>query len=75
MPLINVKLMEGVFSSQQKMEISRRLTDAIVSVQGESMRPYTLIMIEEIKSGNWAAGGKSYTLADVQAALTNATDT
>ena len=38
MPLINVKLIEGVFSSEQKAQIVERLTDAMVSVEGENMR-------------------------------------
>jgi 4-oxalocrotonate tautomerase len=69
MPLINVKIMEGIFSSRQKVEIAQKLTDAMVSIHGESMRPHTLLVIEEIKSGDWAAGGKCYTTADVKAVL------
>ena len=72
MPLINVKIMEGVFSSSQKVEIVQKLTDAMVAIQGESIRPHTLLMIDEIKSGDWAAGGKTYSTADVKAVLANA---
>ena len=39
MPLINVKLIEGVFSPEQKEAIAHALTDAMVSVEGENMRP------------------------------------
>ena len=35
MPLINVKLIEDVFTSDQKREIVERLTDAMVSIEGE----------------------------------------
>ncbi len=38
MPLINVKVIEGVFTPEQKGEIVERLTDAMVSVEGENMR-------------------------------------
>ena len=38
MPLINVKLIEGVFSEPQKKQIAAKLTDAMVSVEGENMR-------------------------------------
>lgn len=38
MPLINVKLIEGVFTPEQKTQIAERLTDAMVSVEGENMR-------------------------------------
>jgi 4-oxalocrotonate tautomerase len=67
MPLINVKLIEGVFSDSRKREIAAKLTDAMVSIEGESMRPVTWVVIEEVRSGDWAIGGKSLTTEDVQA--------
>jgi 4-oxalocrotonate tautomerase len=67
MPLVQVKVIEGVFKDAQKREIVRKLTDAMVSVEGENMRPVTLVIIEEIKSGDWAFGGKAFSTADVQA--------
>ena len=67
MPLINVKLIERVFSDAQKREIAEKLTDAMVSVEGESMRPVTWVVIEEVRSGAWAIGGKSLTSEDVHA--------
>ncbi len=36
MPLINVKLIEGVFDAAQKQEIVRKLTDAMVSIEDET---------------------------------------
>lgn len=41
MPFINVKVIEGVFSREQKQEIVRKLTDTMVSIEGENMRPVT----------------------------------
>jgi 4-oxalocrotonate tautomerase len=67
MPLINVKLIEGVFSSDQKREIIERLTDAMVSVEGENMRQVTWCVVEEVKSGEWGIGGNALTTADVHA--------
>ena len=67
MPLINVKLIEGVFSEPQKKQIAAKLTDAMVSVEGENMRVVTWVVIEEVKSGDWAIGGKVLTVADVKA--------
>ena len=45
----------------------RKLTDAMVSVEGESMRPVTWVLVEEVRSGDWGIGGKRLTTADVQA--------
>ena len=67
MPLINVKMLEGVFTPTQKQEMIRKLTDAMVSIEGENARPVTWVVLEEVKSGDWAIGGKSFTTADVKA--------
>ena len=67
MPLIEVKLIEGVFSQQQKREMITRLTDAMVSVEGENMRSVTFVLLEEVKSGDWGIGGKPLSTADVKA--------
>jgi len=66
MPLIQVKVIEGVFTEAQKREIVHRFTDAMVSIEGENMRSVTLVIVEEVKSGNWGIGGKSLTTADVK---------
>ena len=67
MPLINVKVIEGVFSDSQKQEIVKKLTDAMVSIEGENMRQVTLVVIDEVKSGNWAIGGTPITTEYVKA--------
>jgi 4-oxalocrotonate tautomerase len=67
MPLINVKFIEGVFSPEQKTEIVERLTDAIVSVEGEAMRGVTWCVLEEVRSGDWGIGGKCLTTDAVHA--------
>ena len=67
MPFINIKLIEGVFSSEQKAQIIRKLTDTMVEIEGEAMRSVTWTVIEEVKSGDWAIAGKPLTTADVKA--------
>jgi 4-oxalocrotonate tautomerase len=67
MPLLNVKLIEGVFTQKQKQEMVRKLTDTMVSIEGENMRPVTWVVIEEVKSGEWGVGGNMLTTADVHA--------
>jgi 4-oxalocrotonate tautomerase len=57
MPLIQVKLIENVFTTERKKEIIRKLSDAMVSIEGEYMRPVTSVIIEEIKSGERGIGG------------------
>jgi 4-oxalocrotonate tautomerase len=66
-PFINVKVIEGVFNDDQKSQIAERLTDAMVSVEGENMRGVTWCVIEEVKSGDWAIGGQCLTTEAVHA--------
>ena len=67
MTLIQVKVVEGVFTSPQKQEIVARLTDAMVEIGGESMRRATWCVLEEVASGEWGAGGQTLTTDDVRA--------
>jgi len=67
MPFINVKLIDGVFSPAQKKQIAQKLTDTMVSIEGEAMRSVTWCVIEEVKSGDWAIGGQTLTTQDVHA--------
>lgn len=67
MPLINVKVIEGVFSASQRREIVQKLTDAMVSIEGENMRGVTWCVLEEVHSGDWAIGGHALTTQDVRA--------
>ena len=66
MPFINVKLIEGVFDASQKREIVEQLTEAMVAIEGENMRPVTWCVIEEVRSGDWGIGGNPLTTADVK---------
>ena len=67
MPLVNVKVIEGVFSDSQKREMVKKLTDAMVSIEGENMRQVTWVMIEEVKSGDFGIGGTPLTTEAVKA--------
>jgi len=67
MPLVNVKIIEGVFSEAQKKEMIQKLTDTMVSIEGENMRGVTWVVVEEVKSGDWGIGGKALTTEDVKA--------
>jgi 4-oxalocrotonate tautomerase len=67
MPFVNVKVIEGVFSSEQKQDMVRQLTDTMVKIEGENMRPVTWVVIEEVKSGDWGIAGNPLSSADVKA--------
>ncbi len=67
MPFVNVKVIEGVFTTGQKQDMVRRLTDTMVEIEGENMRPVTWVIVEEVKSGDWGIAGNSLSTADVKA--------
>ena len=68
MPLVQVKVIEGVFSDSQKKAMIEKVTDAMVSIEGENMRQVTWVTIEDVKSGEWGIGGKALTTEAVQSA-------
>ena len=67
MPLVQVRVIKDVFSKEQKRQIIEKLTDAIVSIEGETMRDVTWVKVTEVSSGDWGIGGKALTTADVHA--------
>ena len=67
MPLIQVRVIKDAFSKEQKGQIISKLTDAMVSIEGENLRGVTWCVVEEVEGGDWGIGGKALTAGDVQA--------
>ena len=67
MPLVEVKVIQGVFNSEEKREMIHRITEAMVDIEGENLRQATTVIVEEVLSGDWGIGGNALTTADVQA--------
>jgi 4-oxalocrotonate tautomerase len=65
MPFVSIKIVEGVYNEEQKKEMIQKVTDAMVSIEGEKMRRSTWVLVEEVKSGDWGIGGKGMTTEDV----------
>ncbi len=55
------------FTPAQKKELIAKVTQAMVEVEGENLRPVTWVRISEFEGGDWAVGGKALRAADVQA--------
>ena len=72
MTLITVKLVEGVYDDAQKAEMIEKLTETIVEIEGENMRPVTWVVIDEVKSGGWGIGGQSVTTEAAYAVMAGA---
>ncbi len=67
MPLVTVEVIKDVFTPAQKKDIISKVTDAMVGVEGEALRPVTWVRIVEIEQGDWGIGGQALTAADVKA--------
>ena len=67
MPLIEVKVIENVFTPAQKNQMVKKLTDAMVEIEGENLRSVTTVIVEEVRSGDWAMGGKPLSSNEVKA--------
>lgn len=67
MPFIEVNVIKDVFTPEQKREIITSLTDAMVRIEGENMRPVTWCVVREVASGDWGIAGNALTTADVKA--------
>jgi len=44
-----------------------KVTEAMIEVEGETMRPVTWVRINEVAQGDWAIGGQMLKAADVHA--------
>ena len=73
MPIVDIHLIEGVFDKDQKQEMIRKVTDAMVEIEGEALRGATWVRLYEVASGEWGMGGKGVTTADVKAMQTRRT--
>jgi len=67
MPMVDIQLISGVFTPEQKKEMIRKVTDTMVDIEGEAMRGVTWVRIQEYASGEWGIGGKGMTADDVKA--------
>lgn len=59
MPLVTISVIEHVFTNEQKQEMIEKVTDAMVSIEGEAMRGITWVLIEEVNENNRGIGGQS----------------
>ncbi len=67
MALVDIHVLEGVFDKSERQAMIRKLTDAMVEIEGEAMRSVTWVRVHEVASGEWAIGGNALTSVDVKA--------
>jgi 4-oxalocrotonate tautomerase len=67
MPLVTIDVIKDVFTPDQKRDLIEKVTEAMVSVEGEALRGVTWVRVQEIQQGDWGIGGQTLTAADVKA--------
>lgn len=60
MPYVNVKITREGATPEQKAEVIRRMTQALVDVLGKNPET-TIVVIEEVDTDNWGIGARTVT--------------
>ena len=61
MPFVNIKLVEGVFTTEQKHEMAAAISDVMVRFEGsEAFREVVWVLIEELHPDGWHIGGRPF---------------
>ena len=53
MPFIEIKVIEGAFTHEEKRQMVERVSEAVIAVEGEPLRPFTHTVITETPR-SWA---------------------
>jgi 4-oxalocrotonate tautomerase family enzyme len=57
MPFVNVKLVDGVFTPEEKHAMAKAITDVMVKFEGsEAFREVVWVLIEELHTDGWHIG-------------------
>ncbi len=66
MPFANYKMPQGTLTAVQKEEIIHKTTDLFASYFGDGVRPFTMVLVEEVADGGWGRADEVLTLAKMQ---------
>ena len=66
MPFANYKFPQGMLSAEQKEEIIHKTTDLFASYFGEAVRPYTMVLVDEVVDGGFGRADETFTLAKLE---------
>jgi 4-oxalocrotonate tautomerase len=69
MPLVDIGIIKNVCTPAEKRKLIERITETIVELEGEALRPVTWVRIYEIEEGDWAIGGTPLMAADIRAKI------
>ena len=67
MPYANFKFPQGTLNARQKEEIIHKTTNLFAEYFGEGVRPYTMVLVDEVVDGGWGRADETLTLEKMQA--------
>jgi 4-oxalocrotonate tautomerase len=68
MPFANFKVPQGTLNAAQKEEIIHKTTDLFAHYFGEGVRPYTMVLVDEVVDGGWGRADETFTIAKMRQA-------
>lgn len=67
MPLVDIQVIDGVFSEDEKQEMISKVTETMVAIEGEQLRGVTWVRVIDVPGGQWGIGGTALSATDVKA--------
>jgi 4-oxalocrotonate tautomerase len=58
MPLVNIKVIENVFTPEEKAALLNGVIDALADLDGDGLRSYTVVVLEEVRTDSYAVSGR-----------------
>ena len=57
MPLVTIEVLKDAWTADQRHNFIEQVTEAMVEVAGEPLRPVIWVKLAEVDQGQWAVGG------------------
>jgi len=57
MPFVEVKSIRGVFSSEEKTQVIKDITNVFAKMKSDQFAEGTWVVVNELDDGNWGEGG------------------
>jgi len=64
MPFANIKMPQAALSKAQKEDLIHRTTAMFVDFFGEGVRPYTMVLVEEVADGGYGRADEVFVVPD-----------
>ena len=74
MPFINIKVLKGTLSKEQKQEMIARVSEVVTEIEArphpkEKLIPHVTVIIDDVEFENWGSGGVQVTPEMIKALL------